>query len=122
MPRAGEFTAEAKELMFDRALGECEVQWPNVCMGGLHTGLQAHHRRARGMGGTRRLATSRASNGVMACGACHLFLETGERKQARDKGFLVSQYSEPVLEPVFYRHERWVWLADDGSIREGRAA
>lgn len=122
MPRAGEFTPEAKELMFQRALGECEVQWPNVCLGGLHTGLQAHHRRARGMGGTRRETTSRVSNGVLACAACHLFLETGERGQARARGFLVSQYAEPAFERVFYRHERWVWLADDGSISEEWAA
>lgn len=122
MPRAGEFTAEAKELMFQRSLGECEVQWPNICMGGLHDGLQAHHRRARGMGGTRRATTSRVSNSLLVCRACHSYLETGERKQARDKGFLVSQYAEPAFERVFYRHERWVWLADDGSIREERAA
>ncbi|OHU51466.1 hypothetical protein BKG82_22995 [Mycobacteroides chelonae] len=114
--KPGEFTAESKGLMAQRCRGECEVQWPNVCMGGLHDGLQAHHRRARGMGGTRRASTSRVSNSLMACRACHSYLETGERKQARDNGFLVSQSAEPAQVPVFYRHEFWALLGDDGSV------
>ncbi|QPO17643.1 helix-turn-helix DNA binding domain protein [Mycobacterium phage phiGD22-1] len=112
MPRAGEFTAEAKELMLERSLGECEVQWPNVCV---QTVESYHHRRPRGRGG-------RVSNGLAICRGCHSFIETRERGKAIELGFIVSQWQEPAFERVFYRHERWVWLADDGSIREERAA
>ncbi|SHU21232.1 Uncharacterised protein [Mycobacteroides abscessus subsp. abscessus] len=119
MPRAGEFTAEAKELMFQRSLGECEVQWPNVCV---QTVESYHHRRPRGRGGSRQESTARVSNGLVICRGCHSFIETRERGKAIELGFIVSQWHEPAFEHVFYRHERWVWLADDGSIREERAA
>lgn len=109
-----EFTEEARAIMQMRCLGECEVQWPNVCQG--HQPLQAHHRRPRGSGGTKRMSSRLAANGLMACLWCHDFLERGERGQARELGFIVSQNAEPATVRVFYRHERYALLDNDGNV------
>lgn len=111
--RPGEFTPEAKELMFQRAMGECEVQWPNVCV---QTVDSYHHRRPRGRGGSRQESTARVSNGLAICRGCHSFIETRERGRAIELGFIVSQWGEPAQVPVFYRHEFWALLGDDGSV------
>ncbi|PVB19772.1 hypothetical protein D2E83_11435 [Mycobacteroides abscessus] len=110
---SAEFTAKALELMQARSGGDCEVMWPGVCGGGA---LQFHHRRTRGMGGTKRLSSKHASNGLAACLWCHGHLEHGERLEAREFGFLVSQSAEPAKVPVFYRFSRWVLLSDDGTV------
>ncbi|WP_078278573.1 hypothetical protein [Mycobacteroides franklinii] len=117
--KPGEFTAESKALMLQRCLGECEVQWPNVCM---QTVESYHHRRPRGRGGSRQESTSRVSNGLAICRGCHSFIETRERGEAIELGFIVSQWGEPVGVAVFYRHEFWVLLGDDGSVKREVAA
>ncbi|KRQ31673.1 hypothetical protein AOT93_14320, partial [Mycobacteroides sp. H110] len=86
--KAGEFTAESKELMAYRCGGECEVCWPNVCMQTVET---YHHRRPRGRGGSRQESTSQPSNGLGICRGCHSFIETRERGKAIELGFIVSQ-------------------------------
>lgn len=113
-----EFTTEAVEIMCQRAGWVCEVQWPNVCQthDNLCVELQAHHRRPRGMGGTRRQSSRFAANGLMTCPWCHSFLETGERGQARELGFIVSQFAEPSDVELFYRHERYALLDNDGNV------
>lgn len=117
--RPGEFTEESKALMAQRSRGECEVAWPNVCMDTVET---FHHRRPRGRGGSKLPSTSRVSNGLSICRGCHSFIETRERGRAIKLGFIVSQWAEPADVKVFYRHEYWVLLADDGSIIEDVAA
>lgn len=113
-----EFTDEAIEIMWQRAGWVCEVQWPNVCQTGdeLTFALQAHHRRPRGMGGTKRTSSRLAANGLMACPWCHNFLETGERGEARRHGFIVAQNADPATVEVFYRHERNVLLDNQGGV------
>lgn len=119
-----EFTTEAMAIMWQRCGWVCEVQWPNVCEAGdeLSVALQAHHRRPRGMGGTKRKESRFASNGLMACLWCHDFLEHGERGQARELGFIVSQSADPAKVRVFYRHERNVLLDNNGNLIEEKAA
>ncbi|WP_255801113.1 hypothetical protein [Mycobacteroides abscessus] len=109
------FTPEAMRLMRERCGGLCEVQWPNVCQGS-GSQLVGHHRRPRGDGGTKRQSSRLAANGLMACTWCHTFLETGERGEARELGFIVDQNQEPAEVAVFYRHEQTVRLRDDGSL------
>lgn len=113
-----EFTTEAMNIMWQRCGWACEVQWPNVCQtrDELTFALQAHHRRPRGMGGTKRRASRLAGNGLMTCPWCHNFLETGERGQARKLGFIVPQNADPCKVKVFYRHERNVLLDNDGNV------
>lgn len=110
-----EFTAEALQLMRERCGGLCEVQWPSVCQGG-GSQLVGHHRRPRGNGGTKRRSSRLAANGLMACTWCHSFLETGERGKASKLGFIVSQNAEASDVKLFYRHERYVLLDNDGNV------
>ncbi|ORA57257.1 hypothetical protein [Mycobacteroides franklinii] len=112
---SAEFTTEALRLMRERSGGLCEVQWPSVCQGS-GSQLVGHHRRPRGSGGTKRHSSRLAANGLMACTWCHSFLETGERGDARELGFIVDQNQEPADVAVFYRHEYKVLLCDDGSL------
>ncbi|MEU9806248.1 hypothetical protein [Mycobacterium sp. NPDC050853] len=110
-----EFTPEALRLMRERSGGLCEVQWPNVCQGS-GSQLVGHHRRPRGNGGTKRQSSRLAANGLMVCPRCHTFLETGERGQARKRGFIVAQNAEPMDVQVFYRHEHSMLLDNDGNM------
>lgn len=112
-----EFTPEALALMAARSGGDCEINWPNVCKGSeFASELQAHHRRPRGMGGTKRPASSLPSNGLLACLWCHGYLETEERGKARRLGFIVSQVADPARVRVFYRHCDWVLLDNAGDF------
>lgn len=118
---SAEFTTEALRLMRERCGGLCEVQWPRVCQGS-GSQLVGHHRRPRGSGGTKRHSSRLAANGLMASTSCHSFLETGERGQARELGFIVDQNQEPADVAVFYRHEQKVLLDNDGNLSGEKAA
>lgn len=85
---------------------------------------QIHHRRPRGMGGTKRPETSSASNGVLLCGSgtteCHGEVENS-RVLARAAGYLVSQRQDPSTVPLLIRRTGWVLLNEDGSVSPCRA-
>lgn len=91
---------EQRAVCLARAMGRCER------CGGSLTGWDAwslHHRRARGMGGTRRASTESVANLVVLCGSgttgCHGWVESN-RDQARELGWLLRQQQEPEEEPV----------------------
>ncbi|MGC5258401.1 hypothetical protein ACPXCG_18830 [Gordonia sp. DT218] len=105
------FTPAVKDLILARSSGMCEVMVDGICS--MH-GEQFHHRRPRGAGGTRRIDTNHASNGLYICGLCHLHIETN-RREAKALGWLVSQWGRPVEEPVLWRG-RQRWLDDDGGF------
>lgn len=71
-----------------------------------------HHRRPRGMGGTRDPAVNAPSNLVALCGSgttgCHGWIES-HRAQALADGWLVSRWGDPAKVPIFVRGER-IWL------------
>ena len=83
---------------------------------GLWPGIEAHHRRPRGMGGTNRHSTNYASAGLWLCRTCHHDIET-HRTEAIDKGWLVRQTEEPLDVPVLYRGT-WVRLDDLGNLHD----
>lgn len=62
-----------------------------------------HHRRPRGMGGTKRPESNLPGNLLLLCGSgttgCHGWVES-HRAEARDKGFLVWQSQDPETVPV----------------------
>lgn len=66
-------------------------------------GTNIHHRRPRGMGGTRRRDTNTPVNLITLCGSgttgCHGWIES-HRDEARELGFLVVQAGVPALVPV----------------------
>jgi hypothetical protein len=95
------FSAAVRTTIRQRAEGWCEVCGVRTIAG------QAHHRRPRGAGGSRR-ESRRADAG------CHNKIES-HRADAFEKGWLVRQGVDPSSVPVLYRGQ-FVYLGDDGSI------
>ena len=69
-----------------------------------------HHRRPRGMGGSKYANT--AANLLLLCGTgtsaggCHAWVE-GSRTRAEKYGFLVRQGHDPAAKPVFRYLRSW---------------
>lgn len=76
--------------------------------------FQIHHRRPRGMGGTRRLDANGMSNLVLVDEDCHSGIES-HRTMAYLNGWLVPQQADPALVPFLYRG-RWVLLTELGAV------
>lgn len=112
MSRPTGFPAVVREQIRERSGGRCEIRW--ACDG--DTATQIHHRRPRGMGGSRRPSTNLASNGINACTLCHRWVETEGREIAQQCGWLVSQYTDdPEAVPVMV-NRKWTLLGLDGSV------
>ena len=91
-----------------RAKQSCEV------CGGVVGSFQIHHRRPRGMGGSKIEIVGSASNGVLVHPACHTRIESN-RNEARSNGWLVYQTDNPSLIPFKTYDDNWVILNEDGS-------
>jgi 5-methylcytosine-specific restriction protein A len=102
------FSLVVKALIRDRAEGCCEV------CGEWYSAMQHHHRRPRGMGGTRRLDTNTPSGCLLLCGSCHRHVES-HRSLAYDNGWLVPQGQTPTDVPVL-RRGQLVYLDDLGGF------
>jgi hypothetical protein len=96
-----------------RSGGVCEI-----C--GARRANQIHHRRPRGMGGSRRVSTNRAANLLDVDDGCHERIERN-REWAREHGYLVAQQQDPDAVPVNL-WGRWVLLDDSGGMREPEPA
>lgn len=102
-----------RRLAVERSMGRCEV-----CGGSLNDwyGASVHHRRPRGMGGSRDPATNAASNLIVLCGSgttgCHGDIERN-RVRSRRNGLIVGSRMKPIEIPVLLRGEWWL-LTDDG--------
>ena len=104
--RTGAFDAKLRELVYTRAAGKCER-----C--GTPGQMQYHHRRPRGMGGTRRTDTAGAANALLLHPSCHEWVERN-RAAALDQGFLVTQQHDPAAIPVRLWNG-WCLLTPDGG-------
>ena len=84
-----------------------------------------HHRRPRGMGGSRAADTNSPANLLLLCGTattgCHRQVEAN-RHRALDQGLLVPQGHDPATVPVATRLG-WILLDHDGgwTTSEGSA-
>lgn len=78
-----------------------------------------HHRRPRGMGGSKNPAVNATTNGVVLCGSgttgCHGWVES-HRDEARQQGWLVPQWRDPADVPVRSRRHGWAWLTTTGWV------
>ena len=102
------FSKNTRELVFLRAGGRCErCRW-------IQEPLQYHHRRPRGMGGSKAADTNTAANCALLCGYCHAHVEK-ERKASLWGGWLVRQGDKPTETPLFL-NGRWVFLDDFGYV------
>jgi hypothetical protein len=102
------FPRSVRDVVAVRAGGRCER-----CALSFNS-YQFHHRRPRGMGGSRDAVANRASNCLMLCRQCHAAVES-KRELALELGFIVRQGQVPAEVPIS-RCGQWVLLADDGSI------
>jgi hypothetical protein len=82
------------------------------------SGWSIHHRRPRGMGGTRRPDTNSPANLLAVCGsgntACHGEIESN-RAHAQENGWLVPQVLNPAEVAVLICGERWRYLNELGD-------
>lgn len=102
------FSKHTRELVYLRSGGRCER------CGVIRTRVEYHHRRPRGMGGSRGTDTNGAANCVLLCIYCHRDIEA-YREAAIDFGFLVPQGKKPAETPL-RRHKQWVLLDDFGYV------
>lgn len=102
------FSADVHALLQIRSGNRCER------CGLPASDLQDHHRRPRGMGGSRRPDTNTASNAGRICGSCHRIVES-YRSQAYDEGWLVKSSRSPLAVPILYRGQ-WHLLDDEGFV------
>lgn len=100
------FSKATRELVFLRAGGRCER------CGWIEEATQYHHRRPRGMGGSRASDTNTAANCLLLCHYCHAKVES-DRDKSLVLGLLVPQGKSPSETPV-WRLREWVLLDDYG--------
>lgn len=86
------------------------------------TDYSIHHRRARGMGGSRDPQTSHPSNGLLLCGSgvtgCHGWVES-HRSAARADGYLLESWQDPATTPIrLPLSAELVWLGTDHYLYE----
>lgn len=110
------FSPKVRELLRARASVDgfvvCEVM--AACQGRAAAVWEAHHRRPRGMGSSRRPDTNLPANGLMVCGDCHRFIESN-RSVALSNRWLLRQNETPTDIPVLRRHV-WVLLDNEGGF------
>jgi 5-methylcytosine-specific restriction protein A len=103
------FSPIVRKQIQDRSEGLCEL-----C--GCFEAVQMHHRRARGMGSTRRPETNQAGNALHICADDHYWVENN-RSLSLQRGWLVSQHRTPAEVPVL-RRGVWVLLDNHGDYIE----
>lgn len=106
-------STRTREVLAKRSGGKCEV-----CGGGKAT--EVHHRRPRGMGGSRKAATNLPSNLLHLCAGCHRGLIEIHREVALNAGWLVRQADDPAGVAVHLRYGT-VYLGDQGEVSLARA-
>lgn len=112
---AAKVTPRTRQIVLERD-GHCCV----VC--GRYIGplddYSLQHRRARGMGGSKRPDTNLPANLVTLCGhatspdGCHARVES-HRDQARAHGLTLTQSQDPTQIPV-HTHRGWLLLDNEG--------
>lgn len=102
------FSRAVKAIVDERSRGWCEI------CGYLASHGQYHHRRPRGMGGTKRIETGSPVNALYLCQECHAWIES-LRAHALRNGWLVGQSEDPALTPVNYRGVM-ATLTNDGRV------
>jgi 5-methylcytosine-specific restriction protein A len=103
------FTENARSEIISRAAGKCEK-----CDGIVRSGGQIHHRKARGMGGTKSLESRSLANGLYVHPSCHAWIES-HRAEAYENGWLVHSWQASVEVPVMRGHQK-VLLTEDGRV------
>lgn len=92
--------SEATVKLVGERDGWCCVRCGAACRGQRGVDWSVQHRRARGMGGSRRPDTNQPQNLILLCGSattgCHGYVEA-EREIARGCGWAIGQSENPLL-------------------------
>lgn len=106
-------TQKTRDIVLERDAHTC--QW---CGRHVRPGFYSlQHRRARGMGGSKRDDTNKPSNLVTMCGSgttgCHGYVESN-RLEGLERGFTVPQGTDPRFVPLRdFAGVEW-FLVEDG--------
>lgn len=103
------FSDETRDKVQTRARNRCEK------CGGYALYAQIHHRRPRGMGGSKDPAAGSPANALWLHPNCHEQVEKN-RAAALANGWLVRQGHDPATVAV-KRWNGWVMLDRDGAMR-----
>lgn len=71
--------------------------------------FERHHRKRRRDGGDR------LCNLALFCSPCHRWV-TEHPLEARKAGWIVSVYADPLVTPMFWKRQMWVFLDDAGGF------
>lgn len=111
-------TKKTRLLVLIRDQWLCQVCGRNLASAYLTGDYSLQHRRARGMGGSRRPDTNAASNLLTVCGSattgCHGWIEANPIP-AGLRGWRIGQTQTPASEPVLTYTHGWVLLDDNGG-------
>lgn len=111
MPRPTGFPRPVIELVTARSQNYCECMSTGCTLIAEHI----HHRRPKGLGGTRRPESQWASNALHVCLRCHLKIHAMPT-WSRTHGFLVRQADDPATVPLYWRFSQTLLLNDTGSF------
>jgi hypothetical protein len=75
---------------------------------------EIHHRRPRGMGGSRDPKTNSPANLILLCPDHHAWVESN-RTEALEMGFLVPQGHDPVMWAIDHGLHGLCYLQDDAT-------
>lgn len=100
-------TPEVRAIVWHRGEGRCVL-----C--GCSRGEQIHHRRPRGIGGTRLDWINQPANLVLLCQSCHQHIETN-RTVFRERGFLIPMGNLTAEQVPLIFPTCLVWLRNDGT-------
>ena len=114
---AGKPTRATINLVWNRDQSRCFICCRLLLYG--NGGYSIHHRRPRGMGGSKDPVTNSPANLLLLCGSgtsgCHDRIERG-RLEARSNGWLVPYYDDPRLVPALRWRRSLVWLTETGGL------
>lgn len=117
-PRNTGPTASTRKLVKTRARNCCER-----CGRPITGDYSIHHRKPRGMGGTKNASANLPSNLVLLCGSattpggCHTAVEKF-RQAAITTGWIVTRTADPAKVPIKFPSGRWYLLNEDGTVTE----
>lgn len=114
-PRA-KLTSRQRKPIDERSQGWCEIRLMKICTG---LATDTAHRLGEGMGGRHGAAAEandRPSNCLRSCRPCHRWTHEYPAA-AQGFGWMLKTGQDPTKTPLLYRHEEWMLLADDGSMR-----
>lgn len=117
-PRNTGPTTETRKIVINRAGNRCER-----CGKPITGPYSIHHRKPRGMGGTKDPQANSPSNLVLLCGSattpggCHTGVEKF-REAAVATGWIVPRTADPARTPIKLFPHRWYLLNEDGTTTE----